>query len=165
MPVKDINHLPQFEKMLKELVSKKIYVGVFKEDDAELSKILSVHEYGATIPVSDSMRRYMAAVGFPLKKSTTVLRIPERAPLRKSMEHTEEIENIIQTAVSKAAENYDSKKAMNYIGRSMVRLVQKVINSNLEPALHPMTIREKGSSVSLIGKTKKLVNGIVYKIK
>ena len=38
----------------------------------------SIHEYGVIIPVTDKMRAYMAAMGFPLRQTTEFIKIPAR---------------------------------------------------------------------------------------
>lgn len=45
---------------------------------SEASLRAGVHEEGAHVPVSDEMRRFFAAKGFPLRAATRFLRIPPR---------------------------------------------------------------------------------------
>ncbi len=164
MSIVDINKIPDLEKSLKELTSKRIEVGWFAEDNSHLAMIARSQEYGATIPVSEQLRNWMAASGYYLKKSTTVLHIPERAPLRKSLEKLSDIHFIVSTAVDKSMGNYDSRKALNYIGVHLVRLVQKTINSNIGPKNHPFTLQHKKGDKTLVNKGN-LVSGVQYKIK
>jgi len=47
-------------------------------NDPKASRAASIADNGATVQVSDAMRRLFAAVGYPLKKDTTVLVIKPR---------------------------------------------------------------------------------------
>lgn len=49
------------------------------EKGQDLNMIGAVHEYGTTIPVTDSMRAFFASQGFPLREDTTHIAIPPRA--------------------------------------------------------------------------------------
>jgi len=46
----------------------------------------SIHEFGVIIPVTDNMRGYMAAMGFPLRQSTQFIRIPARPAMGPSFD-------------------------------------------------------------------------------
>jgi len=46
----------------------------------------SIHEYGVIIPVTDKMRGYMAAQGFPLSASTKFIKIPARPSMGPSFD-------------------------------------------------------------------------------
>lgn len=162
--VTDVNHIPELEAALRELTSKSIEVGWFESDNSHLAMIAGVQEYGATIPVSEQLRRWMAASGYYLKKSTTVLHVPERAPLRKSFEEVAEISTLLENAVYKAMGDYDSRKALNSVGVGLVRLVQRKINSNIGPKNHPFTLAHKNGEKTLVDKGS-LVSGVAYKIK
>ena len=69
------------ERQMRKLKRKKIKIGVLG-NDSELQMIAAVHEYGADIPVTPKMRAWFAGNGYPLKSSTTVIKIPERSFLR-----------------------------------------------------------------------------------
>jgi hypothetical protein len=162
--VKDVNHIPELMKNLKSLCQQTISVGWHQEDNSHLAMIARVQEYGANIPVSDQLRKWMAASGFPLKKGTTILHIPQRAPLRKSFENLSEIGYILGEGVDIILDSGDIRKGQNHIGMMMVRLVQRTLNSNLQPKNHPFTKKNKHGDKTLID-TGKLVSGVAYKIK
>jgi hypothetical protein len=52
--------------------------------------ISAVHEYGVKIRVTERMRAYLASQGLHLRKSTTVITIPERSFLRSTTDEQEE---------------------------------------------------------------------------
>jgi hypothetical protein len=162
--VKDVNHIPELMKNLKSLCQQTISVGWHKEDNEHLAMIAGVQEYGANIPVSDGLRKWMAASGFPLKKGTTILHVPQRAPLRKAFERTAEIGAILGEGVDIMLASGNVRKGQNHIGMKMVRLVQRTVNSNLGPRNHPFTKKNKNGDKTLIDSGK-LVNGVAYKIK
>ncbi|HUU58299.1 MAG TPA: hypothetical protein VMZ50_02045 [Phycisphaerae bacterium] len=67
----------------------KDWVAGIPEDEAELLRIGEVHEKGAHVAVTDRMRRFFAAQGFPMRKATKFVRIPARpwfAPAEKEIE-------------------------------------------------------------------------------
>jgi len=63
----------------------------------DLGIVGEVHENGAHVPVSDEMRKFFAANGFPLRDGTKFVRIPERpwfAPAREELnEYADEVLN------------------------------------------------------------------------
>jgi hypothetical protein len=56
----------------------------------DLNTVGAVHEYGATIPVSDGMRSWFAAQGFPLRDETTHITVPPRAWFKPAFEELKE---------------------------------------------------------------------------
>ncbi|WP_051302786.1 hypothetical protein [Salibacterium aidingense] len=66
--IKDNNNVPQILRVIKELSSKRVEVGVFGDDDSHLLMIARVHEYGTNIEVTDKMRGWFAYQGYPLKE-------------------------------------------------------------------------------------------------
>lgn len=49
MKIKDTNNIPSYKKMLEELFSYKILIGIFGEDDSEILMIAGANEFGADI--------------------------------------------------------------------------------------------------------------------
>lgn len=58
-----------------------------KHPDSDLTNadLGAIHEFGATINVTDKMRRYLASQGLHLKKDTTQIVIPARSFLREPL--------------------------------------------------------------------------------
>jgi hypothetical protein len=58
-------------------------------DGRDLTMVGAVHEDSAVVPVSDSIRRFFAAKGFPLKAETRFVRIPARPWFAPAVEEVE----------------------------------------------------------------------------
>jgi len=54
--------------------------------DPEVAVYADVMEFGATIRVTDAMRRFFLAIGHPLRSDTKVIEIPARPFMRPSIE-------------------------------------------------------------------------------
>jgi hypothetical protein len=56
------------------------------DSDLQLRHLLSIHENGALISVTDRMRKFLHYIGIHLRKDTTIIRIPPRPAQRKAYE-------------------------------------------------------------------------------
>lgn len=72
----------------------KVFVGIpegaQRSDGTSLEMVAEVMEYGATIPVTDRVRAFFAANGYPLKKETQVIVIPARPFFEPAIAETQE---------------------------------------------------------------------------
>ena len=82
------NDFPKMEKSLKVLSKHNINVGHL--DGGEQAWFAAIHEYGCTIKVTKKMRKWLAAHGLYLKKTTTQIVIPERSFLRAGFDANHE---------------------------------------------------------------------------
>jgi hypothetical protein len=163
--IKDTNNIDKVMRNLKQLGGKQIKVGLFGSDDSELVMIGAVHEYGAEIPVTPKMRAWFAANGYPLKKETTVIRIPERSWLRSGYdENIDKIAKKIEEMVPDVIEgNVNPKLFMDAIGMEFAGLIQKKMRDLKNPPNSQMTIERKGSDNPLID-TGRLVGAIRHEV-
>jgi len=150
---------------LQQLGAKRTNVGVFGADDSELVMIAAVHEFGTEIQVTDKMRGWFAANGYPLKKETTKIVIPERSWLRSGYdENIDAITNKVQELLPEVLENninpYDF---MNSIGLEFAGMIQQKLRNLSEPANSSMTIERKGSTNPLIDSGR-LVGAIRHEV-
>ncbi|OAH53086.1 hypothetical protein AWH48_12060 [Domibacillus aminovorans] len=150
--IRTLDELDTLAANLTALNNKKIKVGVFGADDAEMVMIARVHEYGAEITVTDKMRGYLASQGYPLKKETTKIVIPERSYLRSGYdENVDDITDKIKQMMPDVIDgNVDQDVFLNAIGSEFAGLIQKKLNDLREPANSSMTIERKGSSNPLV---------------
>lgn len=169
--IKDTGDMSEIIKNVEKLKSKKIKVGVFSGEKHENSEIdmadlARIHEYGCEIPVTPKMRAWFAVNGYPLKKETTVIRIPERSFLRSGYDENidtiykqieEDLPNVIDAEV-------DPEVFMDSIGKQFAGLIKKKLRSIQTPPNSKMTKDMKGSSNPLIGKTSQLVNSIRHEV-
>lgn len=163
--IKDTGDLGEVIKNLQKLNGKKIKVGVFGDDGSDLVMIARVHEYGCEIPVTQKMRAWFAENGYPLKKETTVIRIPERSFLRSGYDEnidtiSKKIEEMVPDVI---AADVDPKVFMDAIGMEFAGLIQKKMRDLKDPPNSQMTIERKGSSNPLID-TGRLVGSIRHEV-
>jgi hypothetical protein len=163
--IKDTNNIDKVMRNLRQLGGKQIKVGLFGSDSSELVMIGAVHEYGAEIPVTPKMRAWFAANGYPLKKETTVIKIPERSWLRSGYdENIDKIARKIEEMVPDVIEgNVNPKLFMDAIGMEFAGLIQKKMRDLKNPPNSQMTIERKGSDNPLID-TGRLVGAIRHEV-
>jgi hypothetical protein len=163
--IKDTNNIDKVMRNLKQLGGKQIKVGLFGSDSSELVMIGAVHEYGVEIPVTPKMRAWFAANGYPLKKETTVIKIPERSWLRSGYdENIDKIARKIEEMVPDVIEgNVNPKFFMDAIGMEFAGLIQKKMRDLKNPPNSQMTVEMKGSNNPLID-TGRLVGAIRHEI-
>lgn len=165
MIIKDETRVPEFLKMLKELTSTHLEIGVFGEDDSEMLVIANVNEFGVQIEVTDKMRNYLRVIGLPLKKDTKYINIPERSFLRAGYDQgkndfIEKSEPLLEKVL---ALDLSVDDFFNTLGEYIVGQIQKYLTSIREPKNHPFTIAQKKSSNPLIDQGH-LRDSITYKV-
>lgn len=163
--IKETDNTKQLLKTLKDIGKKQINVGVLG-GDSDIAMIAAVHEFGVEIKVTDKMRGWFGANGFPLKKTTTVIKIPERSFLRSGFdENINKIADKVEQMLPMVLENdVDPKVFMDAIGQEFAGLIQKKLRDLKSPANSGMTIERKGSSNPLIASGK-LVGSIEHEVK
>lgn len=166
MTVKNTSKMKELTANLKKLGANTIEVGVFGSDDADMVMIAGVHEYGTEIQVTPRMRGWFAANGYPLKKTTTKIVIPERSYLRSG--YDENIDNItrkVERLLPDVLENKVNVQAFtNAIGLEFAGMIQKKMRNLRSPANSGMTIERKKSSNPLID-TGRLVGSVRHNVK
>lgn len=149
--IKETNNTKQILRTLKEMGKSQINVGILG-GESELSMIAAVHEFGCDIQVTDKMRGWFGANGYPLKKDTTVIRIPERSFLRAGYdENIDKIVEQVEKQLPLVLENdVDVKFFMEGIGQQFASMIQRKLKDLKSPALSDMTVERKGSSNPLV---------------
>lgn len=163
--IKDENNTKQLLRTLKEIGKSQIDVGIIG-GDSEIAMIAAVHEFGCDIQVTDKMRGWFGANGYPLKKTTTVIKIPERSFLRSGYdENIDKIADKVEEMLPSVLENdVNPKVFMEAIGLEFAGLIQKKLRDLKSPANSDMTIERKGSSNPLVDSGR-LVGAIDYEVK
>ncbi|MFD1206641.1 hypothetical protein ACFQ38_16210 [Sporosarcina contaminans] len=163
--IKDTNNTKELLRTLKEIGKAQINVGILG-DDSEIAMIATVHEFGCNIQVTDKMRGWFGANGYPLKKETTVIRIPERSFLRSGYdENIDKIVGKVEEMLPSVLENdVNPKVFMDAIGLEFAGLIQKKLRDLKSPANSDMTVERKGSSNPLVD-TGRLVGAIQHEVK
>jgi hypothetical protein len=168
--IKDTNNIDKIVKNLQKINGKKIKVGVFggekhENSEIDMADLASIHEFGCEIQVTPKMRAWFTANGYPLKKETTVIRIPERSFLRSGYDEnidtiSKKIEEMVPDVI---AADVDPKVFMDAIGVEFAGLIQKKMRDLKNPPNSQMTIERKGSSNPLID-TGRLVSSIRHEV-
>ncbi|MDL2253318.1 hypothetical protein LJC49_04505 [Ruminococcaceae bacterium OttesenSCG-928-I18] len=128
--------------------------------------LAGIHEYGCKIPVTDKMRAFFRGhFKINLKKSTTVITIPERSFLRAGHDqHIGEVLDMAGLLVSEVVGGTITTADMaNTVGgmlRDKIKLYARDLSS---PANAGLTVRSKGSSNPLVD-TGGMISGIEYDV-
>lgn len=192
MEIKTNVNYGALKNLVKEMSKNyKVKVGILADkggtnevsENLDLAGLAMVHEFGATIKVTDKMRAYFRyAYGINLKKSTKEIKIPARswlqmpitrnngADLRKLIKEKADLtKNDIELAqefISEYGESSILKDLAYAVGVSAKEQIDKAFESEgfgeWQPN-SPLTIKNKGSSMPLIDKGR-LRHTVTYDI-
>ena len=150
-----VRYKTKFDRLAKaattmgKLNGKKVYVGALQGEHAWLA---GIHEYGCKIPVTDKMRKYLAAQGLYLKSSTKYITIPERSFLRTG--HDQYADEVIKNCEMAIGQVIDGKMSidtwLDAYGQMMADKIKLYIRDLKSPPNHPYTIEQKGSSNPIV---------------
>jgi len=161
---------------LNKLRGAELVVGVISDEkhsaDSEitLKELAAVHEYGVTIKVTEAMRGFFAAIGYPLSGATTTIEIPERAFIRRTADKKKAqirkdgrrlLNQLIQGRIS-------AQQLLDKLGNLLVSMVQETIAEVDSPPLSQMTkdLRSGASGgESPLQDTGRLWQSIDYEIR
>lgn len=165
MIIHDESNVKEFLKMLEELSSTHLEIGIFGDSGGDILMIANVNEFGCRIKVTDKMRSYLHVIGIHLKKDTKEINIPERSFVRGSYD---ENKNKIIDNADKLLEKVINLELpvsvfFDALGEYIVGLVQEYMTDLKSPPNHPTTIVNKKSSNPLIN-TGRLRQSITYKV-
>ncbi len=156
-----INKIPKMVENVGGLGGRKVEVGAFEGDHAWLA---GIHEYGCNIPVTDRMRNYLHSQGLHLKKSTTIIKIPERSFLRSG--HDEKADKILKQAERAIGQVAIGKMSVDTLldlyGEQFATAIKTYMRDLDSPANHPYTVEQKGTDNPLI-QTGNLIESISWK--
>ena len=133
----------------KNLNNRTVEVGALNGSNAWLANI---HEYGCVIRVTPKMRAFLHRQGIHLKKSTTVIKIPERSFLRNGHDENEKrILDQTERALSQVVAGKMSVDDMlDLYGQQMATAIKTYMRDLSQPPNRPYTVEQKGSSNPLI---------------
>lgn len=157
------------EEIVKELDHKMtLDVGIDASADPKSIMKAIVNEYGYDspgIPVTQAMRKWFAAQGFPLKASTRYIKIPARPFISKGIyDNLDEIWSTLDDLIKLVQEGkLRTPVAFNILGAFIVEKIQGYIDVNDAKANHPLTVQRKGFNNPLTN-TGSLRDSIAYKV-
>lgn len=144
-------------------------IGIAADADPETIMKAVINEYGYDSPgifVTPAMRRWFAAQGYPLKRSTTYIKIPARPFISAGIyDNLEDIWEKMDTFVDEIhAGVITPREALDILGGFIVVKIQEYMLHNKTKENHPLTIERKGHTKPLIG-VGSLRDSIAYDVK
>lgn len=149
--IKDKNRIPKAISAADSFNGRRIEVGYFGSGETQM--LAAVHEFGVDIPVTDKMRGFFRyKFGISLKKTTTVIRIPERSFIRAGWdEHGPAIVEKYQTLIGQAILNGVPADALLYaLALEAKGKLQDFARDLRSPENSGLTVENKGSSNPLV---------------
>lgn len=156
--IKDVNKLCEsLKKDLKSvkgaragILKNKRYPGEGGKEGISLVENALLQEYGATIRVTDKMRKWFAAQGCPLRKDKTSIVIPPRPFLRKALGQQKEwVKFVNEFFDADQSGGMTLKQIAGKVGVMIQKAIQEAILSDIPPANSEFTIMRKGSAGTL----------------
>lgn len=145
----NFNYIPDMSVTAEMVGGRKVEVGALTGSNAWLANI---HEYGCEIKVTPKMRAFLHRQGLHLKESTTVIKIPERSFLRNG--HDENADRVIKQTERALGQVLAGKMSiddmLDLYGQQMATAIKTYMRNLKDPANHPYTVDQKGSSNPLI---------------
>lgn len=164
--VTDVSHVDELLRVMKEITSFEIRVGIQGTEDSKILMIAHVNEFGFQIEVTDKMRGYLGATGLHLKKETTHINIPERSFIRGGYDKNKaKMERIIEGLLERVIlMEITVSQFQNQIGQYCVGLIQEFMTDLDSPENHPYTVENKGGKANPLIDTGELRQKITYKV-
>ncbi|ERT62240.1 hypothetical protein [Peptoniphilus sp. BV3C26] len=166
MTVEDNSNVDKILRVLEELSSTAVRIGILSSAEGEILMIANVHEYGCDIPVTDKMRGYFrGAFGINIKKDTTKIRIPERSFIRSSYDENKGKFRTFDDYLNAVLDMKISVQDFyQIIGNACVNTIKEYIRrGDFEPDSSLTLERKKPKTKPLID-TGRLINAIDYEV-
>ena len=152
--------IPVIEASLRSLKRRKVKVGALRGSHAWLA---GIHEWGCNITVTPKMRAFLHSQGLHLNPNTTEIRIPERSFLRSGFDdNNDRILKQTERAVCMVIDGQMSADDLfDLFGQQMATAIKNQIRDLKDPANHPYTVKQKGSSNPLVD-TSGMIESITW---
>lgn len=163
--------LRDFTELVKDMGSSKILeVGISENAPPETIMKAIVNEFGYDspgIPVTDAMRKWFAARGFPISAGTQYIKIPARPFISKGIdENLVEIWDMMDDLIQMVNDGkMNMKTALGILGAFTVQKIQEYMDKNESVPNHPLTIEQKGHSHPLLGETGSLRRSLTWDVR
>lgn len=156
------NDFPAVQAAVKDIQGKTVNVGVMGEN----AWLAGIHEFGCRIPVTPKMRAWFEHTGYPLKKTTTTVVIPERSFLRAGFdEYHKQVIDLCEEALGNAVVGQISADQLcEMVGLQLATKIKAYAAALKTPPDSAMTIAMKGSSNPLVD-TGDMIESITYEVK
>jgi len=160
--VTDENDLPKIIASLRDMADHEVEIGIFGDEaegpvgDSQITMrdlAVILHE-GCDIPVTPKMRAYLHSLGLHLSADTEHIHIPPRPFVDPILPDIEAIgERVLQAAIDQAIANPGvslTLETWHRVGRMVIDAMRRSMVDLRDPANHPFTIQQKGSTNPLV---------------
>lgn len=156
------NEFPKMRAAVEQLNGHSVEVGCNWMN----SWLAGIHEYGCHIKVTKKMRAWFARNGYPLKKTTTEIVIPERSFLRAGFdEYADGVVELYEDELGDAlGGTMPTQLFLQGIGLELASKIKKYARDLSHPPDSRMTTECKGSSNPLVD-TGTMIESISYEVK
>lgn len=166
MTVEDRSDVDKYLRILEDLCSYGVRIGILSKAGGEILMIASVHEYGCNIPVTPKMRGYfLYNFGVNISKDTKVIKIPERSFIRASYDvnksNFSKFDDLFGATLDGKLEVRDFYKI---IGAACVDMIKNYIRDGLKPELSSLTLENKAPKTKPLIDSGRLINAIDYEV-
>lgn len=166
MPVKyksSDKGLKRMGKTVKDLQGRAVNVGYL--EGGEMAWLAAIHEYGCRIKVTPKMRAWLHSQGLHLKATTSEIVIPERSFLRAGWDNNKDdvIKKTDPLLVDVLGGTMSADQFCETVGLLLKSRIQDYAVDLKSPALHPFTVKRKGSSNPLVGSGD-MIGAISYEV-
>lgn len=160
------DNMPKLMKILKEVGSKSIKIGIFGADDSHILMIARVQEFGCDITITEKMRWWLHFNGLYVKDTTTEIHIPERSFIRKTYDEKKgKIDTIVKDSLNELITfKIDINTFYDRIGTYLVGLTQETLTEVDSPPNHPFTLRRKAPKDNPLIDSGRLRESITFKV-
>lgn len=164
--VEDRSQVDKVLRVLEELSSKAVRIGILSSAGSELLMIANVHEYGCDIHVTDRMRGFFRhEFGVNIKKSTTKIRIPERSFIRSSYDENRNkfsnYDNYLEAVLDFKISVDDF---FNIIGNACVNFIKEYIKHGDFAQNSSLTLENKKPKTKPLIDSGRLINAVDYEV-
>lgn len=166
MTVEDRSDVDKYLRILEDLCSYGVRIGILSKAGGEILMIASVHEHGCNIPVTPKMRGYfLYNFGVNISKDTKVIKIPERSFIRASYDvnksNFSKFDDLFGATLDGKLEVRDFYKI---IGAACVDMIKNYIRDGLKPELSSLTLENKAPKTKPLIDSGRLINAIDYEV-
>lgn len=166
MTVEDRSDVDKILRVLEELASTAVRIGILSSAEGEILMIANVNEYGCDIPITNKMRGYFrGAFGINIKRDTTKIRIPERSFIRSSYDENKGKFRTYDDYLNAVLDMKISvQEFYQMVGNACVNTIKEYIRrGNFEPD-SSLTLEQKKPKTSPLINTGNLINAIDYEV-
>lgn len=161
-----VDNTKKLNKILSDLKSKKIKIGIFGAEDSQVLMIATVQEFGVDIQITPKMRAWLHGNGLHVKDSTREIHIPERSFIRASYdENKNKIDRFIKDSMNELLSfSITTDTFFNRIGQYLVGITQDYLTELSTPPNHPFTLERKAPKSNPLINSGRMRQSITWKV-